>query len=294
MAGFSTISNKHNELIRKAINGSCFIAPITSSAITTLTSGTGGTSGTISASTSIGATSISSTVSFASGTTITIDTSTNAETTVTSGAPTGSGPYTIPVPALTKAHSSGVAVASPAVVSITSLPTGYVDAGWSDSSGVDIAQAITVSETDSWGSVEPTRSDITKQTTTAKIVMQETKALSIGLYTGVDTSTVQGDHVSGEVSVTVPAIPSANFYRMLTVAVDTYNGLEVYVARFLPRVKVTDKDDIKYALDDGGIPWGLTFTAYQDSTLGYSQRFLFGGPGWLALLQAGNTGFTQA
>lgn len=66
------------------------------------------TVGTLSAASLVGDTSISSSVSYPSGTSIRIGVGTaNAETVTTTGAPTGSGPYAIPVPALTKAHASG-------------------------------------------------------------------------------------------------------------------------------------------------------------------------------------------
>lgn len=69
------------------------------------------TSGTLSAASTAGATSISSSVSFPSGTQLLIDPSgTNPETVTTNGAPTGAGPYTIPVPALAYAHASGAVV----------------------------------------------------------------------------------------------------------------------------------------------------------------------------------------
>jgi hypothetical protein len=69
------------------------------------------TSGTLASAASAGATSISSSVSFAAGTSIAIDPNgTNPEQVTTTGAPSGAGPYTIPVPALGFAHSSGVAV----------------------------------------------------------------------------------------------------------------------------------------------------------------------------------------
>jgi hypothetical protein len=77
-----------------------------------IATGLGLTAGTLSAATTVGATSVTSTVSIPSGTAITLDPAngTNQENVTTTGAPTGTGPYTIPVPALTKAHASGVVI----------------------------------------------------------------------------------------------------------------------------------------------------------------------------------------
>ena len=68
------------------------------------------TNGTTTASLSIGATSISSTVSYPVGTVLQIDSSTSYELVTVTGSPSGSGPYTIPVTALTKSHASGTLV----------------------------------------------------------------------------------------------------------------------------------------------------------------------------------------
>jgi len=76
---------------------------------------TAGISTTLSASTIVGATSITTVASIPVGSTIQIDTGANAEYAIT-GTPSGAGPYTIPIttPAtgLTKPHSSAVAVVS--------------------------------------------------------------------------------------------------------------------------------------------------------------------------------------
>jgi hypothetical protein len=77
----------------------------------TVAAGTATTpTGTLSAGSSIGAVTVSSSVSIPNGTLIQIDVGSLAEIVITSGAPTGAGPFTIPVPALTKAHLSGVAI----------------------------------------------------------------------------------------------------------------------------------------------------------------------------------------
>jgi hypothetical protein len=31
---------------------------------------------------------------------------------------------------------------------------------------------------------------------------------------------------------------------------------------------------------DSAVTWGVTFTGYHDSVLGYSESWIFGGPGW--------------
>ena len=76
----------------------------------TATGTTQAPTGTLSSPSIVGATSVSSSVSIPTGTQIQIDVGSLAEIVTTTGVPTGAGPYTIPVPALTKPHASGVAI----------------------------------------------------------------------------------------------------------------------------------------------------------------------------------------
>lgn len=71
---------------------------------------TGSGTTTLSSGVSAGATSIQTAASIANGTIIQIDTGALSEIVTTSGAPTGSGPYTIPVPALRYGHLSNATV----------------------------------------------------------------------------------------------------------------------------------------------------------------------------------------
>jgi hypothetical protein len=74
---------------------------------------------------------------------------------------------------------------------------------------------------------------------------------------------------------------------VLAIAVDLTDDGELYVARFLPRARVTDFDDQNLqSSDDSPITWPVTMTGYEDPVLGYSERYLFGGPGWAARLSA--------
>jgi hypothetical protein len=210
MASWESLKNKQNELIRKALEGSVFVAPSTSAAITTLT---------------------------------------------------GSDS------------------------SLTALPAGYEDVGWTSDDGASFGRNVDTSDVTSWGSVEPTRTDIVKDTTTLKFGCQETKLLTIGLYTGADMSAVTADPTSGEVSIEKPDRPRQTFYRAFTVGVDLSDAGEIYVARFLPRASVTDYDDQAFkSSGDDPTMWAVTMTGHMDSTLGYSERYLFGGAGWKALL----------
>lgn len=212
MASWESLKNHQNTLIRKALEGSVFIAPTTSSSITSLTGA---------------------------------DSSLNA------------------------------------------LPAGYNDLGWMSDDGAQFSADVDSSDIESWGSVEPTRRDITKDITTLQVTLQETNKHTIGLYTGADMTAVIPDATSGEVIVSKPDRPSLRFWRVLTIGVDVGDAGEIYVARFLPRASVTDKDDQNFQSgDDEALGWPVTLTAYKDEALGFSERYYFGGPGWEALLSS--------
>ena len=215
MADYEALKNKQTELIRKALDGSVFVADVTAAAITNLTTYTAG---------------------------------------------------------------------PPAVIDLTPLPTDYDDLGWLTNDGAQFSRDVSASEVTSWGSVTPTRTDVTSDSTTMTVTAQETKLLTIGMATGADLSGITPAVNTGEVSIAKPARPKSKHYRVLSLAVDQGDAGEIYIARFLPRAKVTGYSEQSFGGGDDPITWGVTMTGEEDSTLGYSERWIFGGPGWNALL----------
>jgi hypothetical protein len=188
-------------------------------------------------------------------------------------------------------------ITAPAVTALTDttselldLPTGYVDLGFMSDDGAQFSSDIDSSDVTSWGSVEPTRRDITQDVTTLQGFFQETNKMTVALYTGVDAASLTPSATSGELMIDKPDRPASRHYRILTIGVDLADAGEIYVARFLPRASVTDKDDQNFQSGDDPLGWPVTMTAYKDSALGTSERYFFGGPGWKALLA--DMGFT--
>jgi hypothetical protein len=210
---YAALEDRKTELIRKALQGSVFVAEITATAIANLTSGAGG--------------------------------------------------------------------------DLIALPTGYEDVGWLTEEGMAFSRETSSSDITSFGSTTPTRSDITADTTTLTIVMQETRLTSIGLGTGADTAAITAAATTKETRINKPERPSARNYRVLALAVDEDDqGDEIYIARFLPRAKVTAYAAQSFVSGDSAVTWGVTFTGYNDSALGYSESWIFGGPGWANQLAA--------
>ncbi len=168
---------------------------------------------------------------------------------------------------------------------LKALPSGYEDVGWLSDDGAQFSRDVDTSDITAWGSVEPVRSDVTQDTTTLQIACLETKKVTIGLYTGADMSAVTADATTGEVRIEKRARPGIQDFRVLAIGVDLTDAGELYVARFLPRARVTDYDDQNLqSSDDEPVTFPVTMTSYVDSTLGYSEKYLFGGPGWFAAL----------
>lgn len=190
-------------------------------------------------------------------------------------------PATAPVVATL---TTATGVAPDEVISLTALPAGYEDIGYMTDDGVSFSTETSVSDITSFQAAQPTRSDITSETSTMTLQAQETKLLTLGLYTGAELSSIVANAATGEVRIAKPERPSSRFYRVLSLAIDENEFGEIYIARFLPRAKVTGKAEQAYAKADQALTWGLTFTGFKDSTLGSAEVHYFGGAGWKGLL----------
>lgn len=172
----------------------------------------------------------------------------------------------------------------PEVIDLEPLPTGYEDLGYLTDDGMAFSLDTTSSDVTSFQSTQPTRSDITAETSTLTVNAQETKLLTLGLYTGASLSSITADPDSGAVSILKPERPSSRYYRVFCLSVDETENGEIWIGRYLPRAKVTGKAEQAFAKGDSALQWGVTFTGYKDSELGTAEAYLFGGPGWKALL----------
>jgi hypothetical protein len=218
---YDTLKNKQRELIRKALDGSVFVAP------------------------------------FADAT----------------GTPTA-----------VITDMTTYAAGPPVVIDLTPLPTGWDDLGLLNTDGASFASETTSSDVTSWGEVSPTRTDIISDTTTLTVTAQETKALTIGIMSGVDVAALTPDADSGELAFAKPTRPAGSYYRLFSVAVDQGAGGDIWIGRFLPRAKKSNQGEQVFGGGDDPISYPFTFTGEVDDALGYSEKWFFGGPGWKALL----------
>ena len=70
--------------------------------------------------------------------------------------------------------------------------------------------------------------------------------------------------------------------RGVLLAVDENDSGEIYIARFLPRAKVNSYAEQNFGSGDDPVTWGVTLIGEEDSDLGYSEQWIFGGAGWNA------------
>ena len=321
MPSYDTLKNKQNDLIRKALDGSAFVSPYAlangtptdpisslteynaSAVIATLDGATNAVDIVTGGDLVLKVNGVAHTIALAAAdapaaqaTKITTGLSSAGSASIVSGklrivsVATGEAAQievvsgTGSVLANTGLVQGSVAYGKDSGISLKQLPNLWDDLGWLTTDGASHSRDVASSDVTSWGSVTPTRTDITSDTTAVAVVAQETKLLTVGLASGVDTSTIVADADTGEVSIAKPTRPRGKYWRVMTLAVDLGDGGEIYIGRFLPRAKVTNYTEQNYGQSDDPIAWGVTLTGETDPDLGYSERWLFGGPGWNALL----------
>lgn len=165
-------------------------------------------------------------------------------------------------------------------IELTELPEGMLDVGYLTDDGIGFETETSTSDITSWQSTAPTRQDIVSQIDSITMVMQETKLITLELSTGAIILPGSLAANTKELSIERPERPSSRYWRMLAVGVDGEGEDEIFVGRYYPRVKVTGTTGQKYGKGDEALGYGITLSAYVDTTLGYSMRYLFGGRGW--------------
>jgi hypothetical protein len=159
---------------------------------------------------------------------------------------------------------------------LVALPTGYTDLGWiTKDQGLNWTRDIETSDVTSLGSAEPTRRDITADVSGLQVTAQETKAVTIGLYEGLDLSATT--HTAGNVVVDKPDRPASIYYRVLGMMKDGDGADAIYIAKWLPRAQVTDRGEQAWN-EENEVQYSFTFSAFVDPDVGTSQRLLIWSP----------------
>lgn len=170
------------------------------------------------------------------------------------------------------------------------LVTGYSDVGFLTDAGAKFSRKLTRDDITAMQSSSPVRSDVTDDETTMDIECEETKLTTLGLYIGVDTTTISTtSDAGGSVQIDQPKVSADPHYRVLAIAADSTDDGEIYIARHMPNAIVDSNADQAFT-KTGPTTWGVTLKGLYDSTAGTAHSWLFGGAGWLAALA--DAGFT--
>ncbi|WP_238840649.1 phage tail tube protein [Prescottella equi] len=143
---------------------------------------------------------------------------------------------------------------------------------------------IQSSDVESWGALEPTRTDIISRDLSVSFTSQETKKETLELYSGVDLSSTEANSVTKEIQYNDPTAPSTRYHRMIFLSVDGSGADAIYILKILPRAMVSEVGEQSWN-PETALSYPLTVKAKVDSTLGYSVKNVICGPGVAAIVQ---------
>ena len=167
-----------------------------------------------------------------------------------------------------------------ASATLLALDEDWEQLGWvSKSDGLTFSADTETSDVESWGALEPTRSDITRDVTSAQFTCQETNKKVLEMYYNVDLSAAVPTPLTGEIAFNQATEPATTYRRMLFLSKDGAGTKEIYIAKLMPRANVSAKSDQNWNSEDA-LTYGMTVQAKVDDEAGYAVRHLFGGPGW--------------
>lgn len=168
---------------------------------------------------------------------------------------------------------------------------GYQKLGWlTKGDGINFSRDVEQQETESFGALEPTRIDFTKDVTSAAFRCQETNKQVLEMYYNLDLSGVTAD-ANNEFSFENEAQPSTIYRRMIYIAKDGNGEDAKYIIKTMPKAIVSEVQEQAWS-SESELSYGLTVKATSDDELGFSVRHSFGGPGFGALLA--DMGFAAA
>lgn len=175
------------------------------------------------------------------------------------------------------------ATALPAAITDSSgellpLPAAWHDLGWINEDGATWARETEVSDIFGVGAPEPLRSDIRRATKRLTVVALETNITVLEQYMGMDLSTATTSD-GGETVFDEPVLPPFRYVKLLGIAKDTRGDGEYYLGRGFPNCRVTEVGEEVWQDGDTANQRSITFTAFQDTTLGTASRYYLGGPG---------------
>lgn len=194
-------------------------------------------------------------------------------------------------------YSAPMAIAIPAAftetssASLTQLdPNNWTRLGLiTKGEGITFSREMSTEDEESWGYSEPTRTDITTDTTSAAFTLQETKRAVLEMYDFVDLSAASPDATTGEFAYSKPMTSSLTYRRMIYMAVDGAGTDRRYRFKIMPRAQVVGVQDEVWS-QTAVTKYPFTVRATVDPVLGYAVRNVLAGPGQKARNSAAKFG----
>jgi hypothetical protein len=146
----------------------------------------------------------------------------------------------------------------------TALAAAYLNSGYVAESGLTISTATNSTDINAYGVSTPVRTLVTSQKKTGQLTFLETNAVTQAIYRKMPLPGQTG-------AATVTATTGAVAYTEGPARVQTYVGVFTatdgnnIIRKVCPLLQVTDQADEVIA-QSGNIQYGVTFTAYPDST----------------------------
>lgn len=158
------------------------------------------------------------------------------------------------------------------------VPADYISVGvTAKGSPVQMSRDLQTANVDSWGYMEPTRTDVTSDTDTMQFVMQESNRIAMELFRGADYSGVRPDEDRNLV-LDKPSTPTTQYWRAFTLSKDGDGADAIYWINWLPRCSVTSVESQALG-EENELQYGVTFTGFHDDGVLTSHRTIWGGPG---------------
>lgn len=168
---------------------------------------------------------------------------------------------------------------------------GYVPLGWlTKSEGIEFSVETENSDVESYGANEPTRTDITKNVTSAQFTCQETNKKVLELYFNIDLSETKVSQ-NGDIVFDNPTEPETRYLPVIYLTHDGAGKNAFYFIRVMPRATVSEVQSLSLNAENEA-KYGMTLKATMSDKEGYAVRNIYAGPRVKKLASA--MGFEQA
>lgn len=154
----------------------------------------------------------------------------------------------------------------------------------SKSEGAVFSSSVETDEIESYGELDPTRTDISKRTSTAKVVPQQLTRIASELYYQTSLAGNVSDPVTGETRIKNASGAEIRYYTFLFIGRDGSAEKPIYIAKCIPKGSISGVDDESWT-PQSALTKGITISAHKDEDEDTTVIHIFGGKGWQEIRQ---------